>query len=570
MSFPFNASGYTGQDEEGSVKAMGHTTTFEDWNGTMSFFETEINVNSEEFIENYTEMEGLIETLNENLEKSLYQGKDIHVKRHIERGRLLARDRVELLLDEDSPFLELCTLAGYEQENTAIGASMICGIGLVCGVECLIKANVNTIKGGSINEATGFKSGRSEQIAWENCLPTINLIQSAGADLRQQEKIFHKGGAGFRELARRSKRRLTTVAVVFGSSTAGGAYLPGMSDYVVMVKDQAKVFLAGPPLVKMATGEVVDDETLGGALMHSTISGVSDFLAYTEHDAIWKARNIIANLQWEKRSVLPKLSLSDHIEEPIYDIDEIIGIASANIKKPYDSREIIARIVDGSKFFEFKKNYGTSLVTCFAKIHGIEVGIISNNGVLFSESANKGTQFIHLCNQQNIPLLFLQNITGFMVGSEYEQGGIIKHGSHFINAVSNSTVPAITIVMGASYGAGNYGMCGRAYNPRFLFSWPQSKCSVMGPEQLSGVMDIVFRESAKRQGKKINEEAHQMRSNMLRQMVEKTSDVYFTSSRCIDDGIIDPRDTRNVVGLCLSVVYSAPVRGSNIVGVSRM
>jgi acetyl-CoA carboxylase carboxyltransferase component len=346
---------------------------------------------------------------------------------------------------------------------------------------------------------------------------------------------------------------------------------PGMSDYVIMVKNKAKVFLGGPPLVKMATGEIVDDESLGGAEMHSRVSGVSDFLAANEFDAIVKARNIISSIHWRKTTPLPRRHLYLPVEEPLYDPDEILGIVSANPRIPFDCREVIARVVDGSRFFEFKPSYGTSLTTCFARIHGIPIGIIANyTGVIFSDSANKGTQFIDLCNQRHIPLLFMHNVTGFMVGRKYEEGGIIKHGSKFINAVSNSGVPHLTIIMGASYGAGNYGMCGRAYQPRFLFSWPNSKCSVMGPEQLTGVMDIVMREAARKSGVQIDEEMAKARKEMFRQAVEEQSSAYYTTSRVIDDGIIDPRDTRNVLGLCLSVIYGAPVQGANHCGVSRM
>lgn len=529
-----------------------------------------INIHSNEFKENYKAMSKLVEELESNLNESLWQGKESHIKRHLDAGRVLARDRIELLLDEDSPFLELLPLAGFGQDTSTAGASLVAGIGLICGVECMITASVNTIKGGSVNEATLLKSNRLAEITMENRLPTISLVQSAGADLSQQEKVFHRGGAQFRDLARRSKRAIPTITVVFGSSTAGGAYLPGMSDYTIMVKNQAKVFLGGPPLVQMATGEIVDDETLGGADMHSKVSGVSDFLAKSEYDALRQARELIANLNYKKFTPLPQETLNGTIEEPLYDPDEILGIVSADVRFPFDIKEIIARIVDGSKFSEFKPLYGSTLVTGWAKIHGVPVGILANNGVLFSEAAQKGTQFIQLCNQKNICLLFLQNITGFMVGKKYEQEGIIKYGSQLINAVSNSVVPAITIVIGSSYGAGNYGMCGRAYEPRFLFSWPNSKCSVMGPDQLSGVLDIVLREAAQRAGRKVNEERAEAQKAMLRQMVEDTSSVYYTSSRCIDDGVIDPRDTRSIIGICLSVIYSQKVEGGNLYGISRM
>lgn len=488
-----------------------------------------------------------------------------------------ARDRLELLLDEDSPFLELMAFAGWDQEDTATGASLVSGIGLVCGVECLVSSNVATIKGGSLNESTLAKSGRLADIADENHLPSISLIQSAGADLRQQAKVFHRGGRGFRDLARRSKAGLTTIAVVFGNSTAGGAYMPGMSDYSIMVSKQAKVFLAGPPLVKMATGEVVDDETLGGAEMHSRVSGVSDFLAEDEFAAIAKARTIVSTLHYNdiKRHHLPSLHRSSKwslrlIDSPLYPMEHLLGIVGSDLKRSFDIRQVISRLVDGSRFAEFKPLYGETLICGFSQIHGFPIGIIGNNGVLFSEAAQKGSQFIHLCNQRHTPLLFLQNITGFMVGSSYERGGIIKYGAQMINAVSNSLVPAITIVIGASYGAGNYAMCGRAYQPRFLFSWPNSKCSVMGPDQLAGVMEIVARQSALRSGREIDLDVLQAQQNLLKQTVEAEGSVYYTSSRCIDDGIIDPRDTRSVVGFCLSIVHGVPVIGANHVGVARL
>eukprot|EP00007_Cunea_sp_BSH-02190019_P007154 CAMPEP_0174240394 /NCGR_PEP_ID=MMETSP0417-20130205/18587_1 /TAXON_ID=242541 /ORGANISM="Mayorella sp, Strain BSH-02190019" /LENGTH=577 /DNA_ID=CAMNT_0015319479 /DNA_START=28 /DNA_END=1761 /DNA_ORIENTATION=- len=529
-----------------------------------------VNRASEDYRRNRTEWLDCVATLHERLEECLYQGPDHHIKRHHERGQLLARERIELVLDQDSPFLEICPLVGFEQDENTIGGSMVAGIGLVSGVECMITANVSTNKGGAVNAATILKGARVAEITAENHLPTVQLIQTAGANLTQQFNIFHPGGRTFRELARRSKARLPTLTVVFGSSTAGGAYSPGLSDYTIMVKEQAKVFLGGPPLVKMATGEETDDETLGGAEMHSKVSGVSDYLAVDEYTAIQKARELVANLNWQKKTPLPISHTFAHVEEPFYDPDELLGIVPVNIRLPFDVREVIARIVDGSRFSEFKPLYGSTLVTGFAHVHGIPVGIVGNNGVLFSDSANKGTQFIHLCNQKNVPLLYLQNITGFMVGSKYEQEGIIKYGAQMINAVSNSGVPAITVVVGASYGAGNYAMCGRAYEPRFLFSWPNSRCSVMGPEQLTGVMDIVMRRDAARRGIEIDEEVAAQRKAMMAGMIERDSDVYYTSSRAIDDGIIDPRDTRTVVGFCLSVIYSAPVKGDNVFGIARM
>eukprot|EP01114_Cavostelium_apophysatum_P013006 TRINITY_DN3061_c0_g1_i2.p1 TRINITY_DN3061_c0_g1~~TRINITY_DN3061_c0_g1_i2.p1 ORF type:complete len:544 (+),score=79.24 TRINITY_DN3061_c0_g1_i2:64-1632(+) len=513
-----------------------------------------------------TEMLRLCDQLHDRLRESLNQGR---VERYTKEGKLTARDRVELLLDQDSPFLELCPLAGWGQEDVTLGGSVVAGIGLVSGVECMITASVYTIKGGSLNAASAEKGRRISEIAFQNRLPVVSLIQTGGADLTQQSKVFHIGGGSFRDIAMRSKAAIPTIAVVFGSSTAGGAYSPGMSDYVIMVKNQARVYLGGVPLVKMATGEIAEEESLGGALMHCKTSGVSDYLAQDERHAVQLAREVVYNLNYKKATPLPKEHFGQ-VEEPLYNPEEILGIVGADVRIPFDMKEVIARIVDGSRFSEFKPLYGSTLVTGFARIHGIPVGILGNNGVLFSESANKGAQFIHLCNQSNTPLIFLQNITGFMVGTKYEQNGIIKHGAHLINAVSNSGVPAITILVGASYGAGNYGMAGRSYHPRFLFSWPNSKCSVMGPEQLSGVLDIVMRQSLGANISKEVEQAAAARKAALKKQIVEESDVYYTSSRCIDDGIIDPRDTRNVLGFCLSVIYSNEIKGANFHGVSRL
>src|SRR5262252_2540184 len=422
-------------------------------------------------------MRSAVERLRSELKKSTLGGGEQYVKRHLARGKLLPRERVEMLLDEGSYFLEIAPLAGHGMENEFPGAGVIGGVGLVCGQECLVTANEATAKGGATSEAGLWKNTRLADIARINRLPSIMLVESAGADLPVQSKIFVAGGRGFREITRRSKERIPSIAVVFGSSTAGGAYLPGMSDYVVMVKKQAQVFLAGPPLVKMATGEGSDEESLGGAEMHSRVSGLSDYLAEDELDAIRIAREIVSHFN----SVKPDVPNLRPVREPVYDPDELLGIASADVRVPFEVRDVIARIVDGSEFAEFKPEYGPTLVTGFAHIHGFPLGILGNNGVLMSESSGKGAQFIQLCNQQDIPLLFLQNITGFMVGRSYEEDGIIRNGAKLINAVSNSTVPAITIMIGGSYGAGNYAMCGRAYDPRFLFTWPNHRIAVMGP-----------------------------------------------------------------------------------------
>jgi acetyl-CoA carboxylase carboxyltransferase component len=390
-------------------------------------------------------------------------------------------------------------------------------------------------------------------------------VESGGADLPTQKEIFIPGGRVFRDLTRLSAAGIPTIALVFGNSTAGGAYVPGMSDYVVMVRERAKVFLGGPPLVKMATGEESDDESLGGAEMHARVSGLADYLAADEHDALRIGRRIVRSLNWRKHGVRPQAG-----RDPAYPAEELLGIVPEDLKVPFDPREVIARVVDGSEFEEFKPVYGASLVTGWARLHGYPVGILANaRGVLFSEESQKATQFIQLANQSRTPLVFLQNTTGYMVGKEYEQGGIIKHGAMMINAVSNSTVPHLTVVMGASYGAGNYGMCGRAYDPRFLFSWPSAKSAVMGPAQLAGVLSIVSRASAEARGQVYDEEADAAMRAMVEAQIEAESLPFFLSGRLYDDGVIDPRDTRTVLGLCLSAINSAAAPEAAGFGVFR-
>ncbi|MCB9525549.1 MAG: acyl-CoA carboxylase subunit beta [Myxococcales bacterium] len=518
------------------------------------------------FRANYQANLAALKTLDEALAAAREGGGEKYNLRHVERGKLLPRQRVELLLDRDSHFLELCALAGHKTGGgVRTGASVIGGVGVVNGVECLINATESTLKGGAMNEYSVLKSRRLADIARENNLPSVNLVESAGADLPNQSKIFVPGGQSFRDLTRASQARQPTVCLVFGSSTAGGAYIPGMSDYVVMVQDAARVYLAGPPLVKMATGEDADDESLGGAAMHSKISGVSDYLARDEHDALRLGREIIGLLNHHKAGPGP----SQPADAPLHDPDDLLGIASADVRVPFDAREVIARVVDGSRFHEFKPLYGPTLVCGWASVHGYPVGVLANQGVLFGEAAEKGAQFIQLCNQKHVPLLFLQHITGFIVGTRYEQQGIIKQGAKMINAVSNSTVPAITIMMGASYGAGNYAMCGRAYGPRFVFSWPNHRIAVMGGEQLAGVLDIVKRGASARSGKPVDEDQLAMMKMMLQQQIDKESTAWFATARLWDDGVIDPRDTRDVVGVALSTVHNAPVEGTTSWGVFR-
>ena len=518
-----------------------------------------------DFQQNRQANEQAIEQLDVALARSRAGGGEKYVQRHRNRGKLLPRERIELLLDRDSYFLELCPLAGTGVGGgVKPGASFIGGIGRVRGVECVISASEATVKGGAINEYSVQKTQRLAQISLENHLPSISLIESAGADLPAQSRVFVPGGEVFRDLTRRSKARVPSVCLVFGSSTAGGAYVPGLSDYVVMVQDRARVFLAGPPLVKMATNEISDEESLGGAAMHSRVSGVSDYLARDEHDAIRIGREIVSLLERTKPGGPPA-----HAQPPLYDAEDLLGIIPPDVKVPFDALEIIARLVDGSAFHAFKPEYGSTLITGWAHVHGYPVGILANQGILFSESAHKGAQFIQLCNQKSVPLVFLQNITGFMVGRAYEEGGIIRAGAKLINTVANSTVPAITIMMGASFGAGNYAMCGRAYGPRFLFSWPNHRIAVMGGEQLSGVLEIVKRDAAARSGKPVDEAQLEMMRTLLRTQMEKESSAYFATARLWDDGIIDPRQTRDVVGICLSAVHCAPIEGTMTFGVFR-
>ncbi|MFW6049626.1 MAG: acyl-CoA carboxylase subunit beta [Myxococcota bacterium] len=520
---------------------------------------------SDAFKQNYEQNLAQVEKVREALAQARQGGGEKYNQRHHDKGKLLPRERIERLLDRDSPFLELCTLTGHDMPGEHPGSSVVGGIGVVSGVECLISASEATIKGGAITPMTAMKTGRLADVAEQNRLPAITMIESAGADLPNQHQIFVPGGRGFRDITRRSEQRIPTVCLVFGSSTAGGAYVPGMSDYVVMVKEQAQVYLAGPPLVKMATGEVTDHEELGGAEMHSTVSGVSDYLAEDEVDALRLGREIVAHLNWRKGAQpLPR-----PVEEPVYDPDELLGIASADVRTPFDQREVIARIVDGSRFSEFKPLYGKTLVCGWAFIHGYPVGILANNGILFTESANKGAQFIELCNQSNVPLLFLQNITGFMVGRQYEQEGIIKAGAKLINAVSNSKVPAITIMTGASYGAGNYAMSGRAYEPRFLFTWPNHRIAVMGGKQLAGVLDIIQRQAAAKKGKEVDEQQLEVMKGMVEEQIGKESHPLFATARLWDDGIIDPRDTRTVLGMCYSAAYTKAFGGTTSWGVFR-
>jgi acetyl-CoA carboxylase carboxyltransferase component len=532
----------------------------------MPVLSSRVDPTSEPYRSNRAGQLAAIAALNEQLELARAGGGPKYAQRHRDRGRLLARERIELLVDRDSPLLELSSLAAWGTDFP-VGASIVTGIGVVSGVECVLIAHDPTVRGGAMNPYTLRKNLRALEIARCNRLPVINLVESGGADLPTQSDLFVGAGKIFHDLTELSGHGIATIALVFGNSTAGGAYVPGMCDYSVLVDKQAKVFLGGPPLVKMATGEDADDESLGGADMHSRVSGVADYFAVDELDCIRLGRQIVADLNWRKLGPRPR----GPVEEPRYDPDELLGIVSADFRVPFDPRAVIARIVDGSRFSEYKSRYGTSLVTGWTSVHGYPVGILANErGVLFSEEAKKASEFILLANQSDTPLIFLQNTTGYMVGTQYEQGGIIKDGAKMINAVTNSTVPHITVNVAASFGAGNYGMSGRAYDPRLMFAWANAKLAVMGAQQLAGVLSIVGKASAEAAGREFDAEADEKRRQAIEAQIERESDAFFVSARLYDDGVIDPRDTRSVLGLALSAAHSGPVEGRRGFGVFRM
>ena len=503
-----------------------------------------------------------------------------HHDRLAKRGKMPVRERVLNVLDQDSPFLEIQPFAAYGTNNYNVGGGCVSGVGIISGVECVIFANDPTVKAGAMTVYVGAKWKRALEIARENKIPFISFVESAGGDLSVgnnksdtppiapslQQDHFASTGRFFYEMTELSKLRIPVISVVFGSSTAGGAYQPGMSDYNIFIKDQSKAFLAGPPLVKMATGEESDDEKLGGAQMHSEVSGLSDYLADDEMDALRICREVVSHLNWSKKGNKPSVKSV----EPIYEQDELLGILSEDLKSAVDIKEIIARFTDGSRFEEFKPLYGSSLVCGWASVHGYQIGIIGNNGPIYPESAEKGASFIQLCNKRDIPLIFLHNVTGFLVGKDFERQGIIKKGSQLINAVSNSTVPHITFIVGASYGAGTYAMSGQAFNNRFTFLWPTAKIAVMGPEQMAGVMSIVRKAKAKRDGKKFDEKADKQLREMVVDFLEKLSHGLVASSMLTDDGIIDPRDTRDVIGFCLSIVSNNVIKGAKEYGVFRL
>ncbi len=490
------------------------------------------------------------------------------------RGKLPIRERIQAVLDPDAPFYEISSLAAYCSDYT-VGGGLVMGIGVISGVECMIMGNDPTVLGGALTVFAGKKIMRAIEIARENRLPYVQFVESAGGDLRgdsdperqMREQTDHFGESGrlFYDVTELSKLGIPSIAVVFGSSTAGGAYQPGMSDYNIFIKEQSKVFLGGPPLVQMATGEISDDETLGGAQMHAEVSGLADYLAEDELDAIRMCREVVAHLDHRKRGYGPKADYA----EPRYDAEDLLGLMPRDLYALVDAREVIARIVDDSEFEEFKARYGPTVICGWATIHGYPVGLIGNNGPLFNNSAQKAAQFIQLCNQQHIPIVFLHNITGYMVGKDYEREGIVKNGSRMINAVSNSMVPHISVILGSSYGAGNYGMSGRAFNTRFTYLWPTAKIAIMGPKQIAGVMSLVRRAQAARQGVEFDEAADAATTATVEHYHELKSLALYATGRVGDDGIIDPRDTRDVIGLSLSVCHNEEVKGAEGFGVFR-
>jgi acetyl-CoA carboxylase carboxyltransferase component len=531
--------------------------------------ESKIDTKSREFQENKERMQKLVDELRERLEQVKKGGPPSAIKRHKERGKLTVRKRLDLLFDPNTPFLELSSLAAWGMyKGEAPSAGIITGIGVVHGKEVLIVANDATVKAGTYFPETIKKHVRAQEVALENRLPCIYLVDSGGIYLPLQVGTFpdkEHFGRIFYNQARLSARNIPQISVVLGSCTAGGAYVPAMSDETVIVKGQGTIFIGGPPLVKAATGQDVTAEELGGADVHCKISGVSDHYAVNDEHAIEITRNIVENIQAPEKFELDM----NEPEDPYYDPEEIYGIIPKDLKKPFDMREIIARVVDGSKFHEFKEYYGTTLICGFARIMGYPVGILANNGVLFSESALKGAHFVSMCAVRKIPLIFLQNITGFIVGKQYEHGGIAKDGAKMVHAVANADVPKFTVIIGGSYGAGNYGMCGRAYDPRLLWMWPNAKICVMGGEQAADVLTTVKLKALAKQGKTLTKkEQEELRAPILKKYEEESS-AYYSTARLWDDGIVDPLDTRTVLGLGISMSLNAPIPDHRF-GVFRM
>ena len=535
----------------------------------MQVIQSKLNTRSDEFRSNAQHMRGLVDDLRAKAAEVALGGGEASRARHISRGKLLPRDRIEHLIDPGSPFLELGQLAALGlYNNEAPSAGVITGIGRVQGQECLIIANDATVKGGTYYPMTVKKHLRAQEIAEANNLPCIYLVDSGGGYLPRQDEVFPDRdhfGRIFYNQANMSAKGIPQIAIVMGSCTAGGAYVPAMSDESVIVRNQGTIFLGGPPLVKAATGEVVTSEDLGGGDVHSRISGVVDHLAENDSHALFIARRIVASLNRTK----PQTVTLARAEEPLYDPSEIYGIIPTDTRRPYDIREIIARVVDGSRFDEFKARYGTTLITGFAHLYGMPVGIIANNGILFGESAVKGAHFIELCAQRGVPLLFLQNITGFMVGRRYENDGIAKHGAKMVTAVATAQVPKITMVLGGSFGAGNYGMCGRAYSPRFMWMWPNSRISIMGGEQAASVLATVKRDGIETKGGAWSADDEEAFKAPIREQYEEQGHPYYATARLWDDGVIDPAQSRRTLGLSLSAALNAPIQQTRF-GVFRM
>jgi len=536
----------------------------------MDRIESRIQISSEEFRKNREVIVPQVEKLRAEIERVRAGGPEHARKRHLERGKLLARERVRKLLDEQSPFLELSTLAAHGMYGgEAPGASIVTGIGRIHGREAIVIANDATVKGGTYYPMTVKKHLRAQEIAMENRLPCVYLVDSGGAFLPLQAEVFPDRdhfGRIFYNQARMSALGLAQVAVVMGSCTAGGAYVPAMCDENIIVREQGTIFLAGPPLVRAATGEEVSAEELGGGDVHTRLSGVSDHLADDDEDALRIARAIFENLGPRETSGVQQ----DAPEDPYYDPAELYGVISSDTRKPYDVREVIARIVDGSRMHEFKPRYGNTLVTGVARIFGYPVGIVANNGVLFSESALKATHFIELCCARRIPLIFLQNITGFIVGKRYEQGGIAKDGAKMVNAVANAQVPKFTVIIGASNGAGNYGMCGRAFGPRLMLMWPNARISVMGGEQAANTLLTVKLDQLKRDGQTLSADEQREFTRPTRDKYELESSCYYSSARLWDDGVIDPVETRSALALAIAASLNAPIAPAAQFGVFRM
>jgi geranyl-CoA carboxylase beta subunit len=539
----------------------------------MPILETRVDRSSESFCTNREQMLALIAEFR-GLEQKVRDASNAKRDLFRKRGQLLPRERVALLLDRGAPWLELSTLAGLRMHDDdgrggIQGGGGIAGIGYVSGIRCVVAASDSAIKGGTSTPMGVKKNLRVQQIALENKLPVVRLVESGGANLLYQGEMFVEGGRGFANQARMSAAGIPQVTVVHGSSTAGGAYLPGLSDYVILVRNKAKVFLAGPPLLRAATGEIAGDEELGGAEMHATVSGLGEYLAEDDADGIRIAREIMAKLPWNEQ-----LPARPHkpFKEPRHDADELAGVVPVDYRKPYDVREVIARVVDDSDFLDFKALYGVHTVCGHAEIEGHAAGLIGNNGPIDADGSAKAAQFIQICCQANVPIVYLQNTTGYMVGREAEQEGIIKHGSKMIQAVANANVPQITLHIGASFGAGNYGMCGRAYDPRFIFAWPNNRIAVMGGEQAAKVMAIVTEEKLKREGKPVERQKLEAMEKEIIQRIDGESMALYATARLWDDGLIDPRDSRKMLAFCLSICREAGIRPlkSSTFGVGRM